>query len=395
MKRILIVGGGSAGWMTAAYLASKTNHSITVIESANIPIIGVGESTIPSICDFMEDVGITEEDLFENCSAIRKYTINHNGWKNGNDSWWHHFCFDESQHDEQLQWLKNNEKPNKKWRHAYHLDANKLGIFLRDKVCLSKGVKHIIDDVVEVKLGEHGVDNIIGRKAVYTADLYIDCTGFKSLIRSPLGQTLIEHKSLIDNYAIAGPADFTAGKNNYTETYAMDYGWRWRISLNHRTGNGYVFNKDLVSVEKAAEEFIRKTPGLDKNKIFEVAFSNRYNPEPWKKNVVAVGLSSGFLDPLESTGLFIIHGPVKLLARLIDDKEREEKYNRVWRKLYKHLSNFLSLHFRTSKLNHTEYWKSFDKISSIQLPSENQVLFNPYSFRQIANARGLPYTPEH
>jgi tryptophan halogenase len=394
MKTILIVGGGSAGWMAAAYLANKTSCKISVIESDNIPIIGVGESTVPSIVDFLEDVGFSEQDLFEKCSAIRKYTIQHNNWTTGNDQWWHHFCFDESEHEEQLHWLETKTKPTKKWRHAYHVDATRLGIALRDTVCIPKGVKHIIDDVLDVQLDENGVKCLVGRAGKYTADLYIDCTGFRSIIRKPLGQNLVKHDGLINNYAVAGPGDFTAPSANYTQTYAMDYGWRWRISLDHRTGNGYAFNKDAVSVDQAVDEFIKKTPGLKKDKIFEVPFSNQYNPEPWKKNVVAVGLSAGFLDPLESTGLFIIHAPVKMLARLLNDNQGAEKYNRVWSRLYAHLGRFISLHFKTSKLDHTDYWRSFNKIDKINLPQENQTLFNPYSFRQIANARGLPYTAE-
>ena len=199
MKHILVVGGGGAGWMTAAYLVTKTNCKVTLVESSAVPIIGVGESTIPSISDFMEDVGFTEQDLFDSCSAIRKYTIQHNGWKDGSDSWWHHFCFDESEHNEQINWLKNKTMPNKKWRHAYHLDATKLGIALRDRICIPKGVVHIVDDIIEVHHDDTGVTCIVGKLNKYTADLYIDCTGFKSLVRKTLGQSHLQHQSLINN----------------------------------------------------------------------------------------------------------------------------------------------------------------------------------------------------
>lgn len=393
--KILIVGGGSAGFMTAAYLLSKTNYDISLVESANIPIIGVGESTIPSITDFMNDVGFTEQDLMESCSAIRKYTIQHNGWGNGNDSWWHHFCFDETEHEEQEYWLQNKIVPNKKWRHAYHLDATKFGHALRDKVCIPKGLTHIIDDVIEVQYNDYGVMQILGKKATYKADLYIDCTGFRSLVRKQLGQSLIQHSALTNNYALCGPGDFVEPQVNYTQTYNMDYGWRWRVSIDNRTGNGYAFNKDMISIDQAYDEFIRKTPGLRKDKIFEVPITNQFNPEPWKHNVLALGLSCGFLEPLEATGLFLIHGPLKLMVRLINDERKQEKYNKIWTKIYDHLANFLSLHYRTSKLNHTEYWRSFDKVDSVVLPSEGQALFNPYSFRQLAKARELPYISSH
>jgi len=388
-KKILIVGGGSAGWMTASYLATQTNCEITLVESANVSIIGVGESTIPSINDFIEAVGITEQDLFDHCSALRKYTIQHNNWNGNNDSWWHHFCFDECEHDEQLHWLETKQVPDKKWRHAYHLDATKLGALLRDKVGLPHGVKHVIDDIVKVNHDSCGVTNVVGQARIYTADLYIDCTGFRSLLRKPLGVNLQQHPGLINNYALAGPGEFVEPQVNYTQTYAMDHGWRWRVCIQHRTGNGYAFNKDLVSVDQAREEFIAKTPGLHVDKIFEVPMYNSFNPEPWKKNVVALGLSCGFLEPLEATGLFLVHAPLKLLVRLLDDPQAEEKYNRVWTRMYNHIAEFLSMHFTTSKLTHTEYWRSIPKINQVKLPTMGQILFDQYSYRQLARGRNM------
>lgn len=396
IQSVLIVGGGSAGFMTASYLLSKTNLKVSLIESANVPIIGVGESTIPSINDFLEDVGFTEQDLMDNCSAIRKYTIQHNGWRDGTDQWYHHFCFDESEHAEQEQWLKDNVKPNKKHRHAYHLDATKLGHTLRDKVCLPKGLNHIVDDVVEVQYDDTGVTQLVGKNDVYKADLYIDCTGFKALVRTPLGVEYKKHTKLVNNCAIACPGEYLEGEEplNYTQTFSMDGGWRWRISLQHRTGNGYVFNSDQMSVEDAKQELINKTPGLVKEKMFVVPFRNAVNPEPWKKNVLAVGLACGFLEPLESTGLFLVHGPIKMLVRLLNDSKGQEKYNRVWTRLYTHLADFLGNHYTTSKLNHNDYWNSIKKDNTIEFPKEQQALFNQYSYRQLAKSRGLPYTSQ-
>lgn len=388
-KHILIVGGGSAGWMAATYLATQTKCKITLVESPNIPIIGVGESTIPSINDFMEAVGITEQDLMDNCSAIRKYTIQHNNWNGDNESWWHHFCFDESEHEEQLGWMRTLALPTKKWRHAYHLDATRLGILLRDKVGIPNGVTHILDEVVNVTHNKHGVTGVVCNNETYTADLYIDCTGFRSLIRKTLGLNTHQHPALLNNYALAGPGDFVEPKVNYTQTYAMDHGWRWRVCIANRTGNGYAFNKDLISVEQAREEFIAKTPGLRVDKIFEVPMFNRFNPEPWKQNVVALGLSCGFLEPLEATGLFLIHAPLKLLARLLNDPNGATKYNRVWTRMYNHIADFLSMHFTTSKLDHTEYWRSIPKIKHVSLPAAGQILFDQYSYRNLARGRNM------
>ena len=388
-KHILIVGGGSAGWMAASYLATQTDCKITLVESPNIPIIGVGESTIPSINDFMEAVGVTEQDLMEHCSAIRKYTIQHNNWNGTNDTWWHHFCFDESEHDEQMSWMQTLAVPNKKWRHAYHLDATRLGLMLKDKVGIPNGVTHILDDVQEVYHNSTGVTAVVGKKAIYTADLYIDCTGFKGLLRKKLGVTTYQHPGLINNYAWAGPGDFVEPQVNYTQTYAMDYGWRWRVCIANRTGNGYAFNKELISIEDARQEFIAKTPGLRVDKIFEVPMFNSFNPEPWKQNVVALGLSCGFLEPLEATGLFLIHAPLKLLARILNDERAEEKYNRVWTRMYNHIADFLSMHFTTSRLDHTEYWRSIPKIDRVKLPVAGQILFDQYSYGNLARGRNM------
>ena len=392
MTNILIVGGGSAGWMAASYLATQTKCKITLVESPNIPIIGVGESTIPSINDFMEAVGITEQDLVEHCSAIRKYTIQHNNWNGDNESWWHHFCFDESEHEEQLEWMRTLAMPDKKWRHAYHLDATRLGLMLRDKVGIPNGVTHILDDVKDVLFTTDGIKAVVGATGqYYTADLYIDCTGFKGLLREVMGGETHQHPGLINNYALAGPGDFVEPSVNYTQTYAMDHGWRWRVCIQHRTGNGYAFNKDLVSIEEARAEFIAKTPGLRVDKIFEVPMFNRFNPEPWRQNVVALGLSCGFLEPLEATGLFLIHAPLKLLARLLTDPRGAEKYNRVWTRMYNHIADFLSMHFTTSRLDHTEYWRSIPKIEQVTLPVKGQILFDQYSYRNLAKGRNIEW----
>jgi tryptophan halogenase len=262
---------------------------------------------------------------------------------------------------------------------------------LRDRVAIPKGVTHILDDISEVKFDDKGVSSILGKKSTYTADFYIDCTGFNSMLRKPMGIIYKEHKNLINNYAVAGPGDFALPATNYTQTYAMDHGWRWRISLQHRTGNGYAFNKDLVSIDQAIDEFIRKTPGLKKEKIFHVPFKSGFITDPWKKNVITIGLSSGFLEPLESTGIFLIHGPLKLMVKLLNDSHGAEKFNRVWTKMYNHLGEYISLHYRTSQQSHTEYWRSIPKIDRIKLPEPGQILFDQYSHRQLANGRGIDF----
>lgn len=388
--KILIVGGGSAGWMTAAYFAQNKKFDITLIESDNVPIIGVGESTIPSINDFLNYVGITEQDLFDHCSAVRKYCIQHNNWNGLGKTWLHRFCTDENQEIEQDKHM-NDYTINPRYNsHAYHLDASKLGVLCRDKSAIPNGVKHIIDDVTDVIVGENGVREVVGNKGVYTADLYIDCTGFKALLRGKLGVEYLKHESLINNCAVAGPGVYLENEKPlpYTQTFGMTKGWRWRICLQHRTGNGYVFNEEQMSIEEAKQELINNTPGLEVDKIFVVPFRNGFNPEPWKQNVVSLGLSCGFLEPLESTGLFLVHGPCQLIEKLLSDNNREKKFNKVWTKLYKEIAYYLGMYYSNNPTIDSEYWRQFKQESQLNIPSE-KMSFPEYSYRVLANAKSF------
>ncbi len=393
-KSIIVVGGGSAGWMCAAFFAAKKNYNVTLIESANVPSIGVGESTIPSIVDFLDSIGITEQDLFDHCSAVRKYTIQHNNWNGNQESWYHHFCFFDEEHSEQLTWMQDYVCPNKKWRWAYHLDATRLGNLIRDRSALPNGVRHVVDDVTKVNFDDSGITSIDCKNNTYTADFYIDCTGFKALVRGELGAEYRSNDSLINDTAVCGPGSYLEGESPlpYTQTFSMDYGWRWRVCIQHRTGNGYAFNSKMISVDDAKKEFIAKTPGLNVDKIFVVPIRNVFNPEPWKKNVISLGLSCGFLEPLEATGLFLVHGPLMLLERLLEDQQGSTKFNKIWTKLYDHIAEFLALQYQTSQLNHTSYWRHFKKVNHINLPKTKQALFDQYSYRNLAKARNITYS---
>jgi hypothetical protein len=393
-KNIVIVGGGSAGWMVAGYLSTFKKYNVTVIESPNIPIIGVGESTIASMIDFLNEIGLTESDLFDHCSAVRKYAIKHHNWNGKGEIWHHRFCYSEDEEPQQDAYMNSYTIPKEKHRYGYHLDATKLGLLIRDKVGLPNGVTHILDDVTDVEIVDGTVQSIVGNKGRYTADLYIDCSGFKSLIRDRLGSIYKYNDALINNCAVCGPGEYLEGEEPlpYTQTYSMDYGWRWRVCLQHRTGNGYAFNKDLLSIEDAKKELIAKAPGLKADKIFVVPIKNGYNTEPWKSNVISIGLSCGFLEPLEASGLFLIYGPLRLFERLIDNPKGPDIFNKMWNKIYKHTSEFIAYNFRTSSLNHTEYWRKIPKVDVVVHNETSLVdkIWVNYNYRQLALARGLP-----
>jgi tryptophan halogenase len=273
--------------------------------------------------------------------------------------------------------------------HAYHLDATKLGSLCKDKSAIPNGVKHIIDDILEVVVDQNGVKEILGKKDVYQADLYIDCTGFKSVLRKELGVNYLQHNMLINNCAIAGPGKYLTDEKPlpYTQTFTMNKGWRWRVCLQHRTGNGYVFNKNYISIEDAKQELIEKTPGIEKDKIFVVPFENGFNPEPWKQNVISIGLSCGFLEPLEATGLFLVTSPTVLLEKLIGDKKGPEKFNKLWTKIYNETSYFIGMFYANGPYNN-DYWNNFRKENILNVPKVKWT-FPDYSYRMLARAKSF------
>jgi tryptophan halogenase len=366
---IIIVGGGTAGWMTASYLSKKTDWDITVIQSQDIPIIGVGESTLPSMYDFIHDCGLTEQDLFDNCDAVRKYTIKHKNWHG--ESWFHHFCFDEAEHDEQMRWMENYELPDKKWRHAYHIDANKFGIMLRDKVALPNGVK----------LETRTLDTIDDLQA----DLIINCTGFNKLFPK---REMVSTR-LKNNCAVVAPS-YDKELKYYTETTAMSNGWMWNIYLQNRIGNGYVFSTEHQTVEDAKREFIEKCPyTLELDKMRVLHWESKYCPTPYQDNILNIGLSAGFIEPLEAQAIWLIQYQIEMLVKLYG---KQKVYNRQYVKVVKHIEDFLALHYEATSKN-TPYWQN--QVKEIEIKKKPFTIFDEYSFRCLANGYALPYTLKH
>lgn len=384
--RIMVVGGGTAGWSAAAYLSRRPGFAVTLIESSNIKTIGVGESTIPSIVDFFRSCGISESALFENCSAVRKYGIQHHGWTKRSDPWQHWFAFEGDDVTDSVRAM-THDMAGPPGRYAYHLDATRLPDVIRAN---NPQVTHVIDDVVAVDVDEQGVRSVKGNLATYEADFFIDCSGSRAVLRSRFPTVYKQHRNLINNYAVAGPSALTTAEPlRVTQTFAMDFGWRWKVDLQHRSGNGYAFNKDLCSVDQAVDEFIRRS-GVDPAKVFEVAISNNYLTTPWHKNVLAVGMSCGFLEPLEATGLFLNYYAVEMFDRLHRDPRGQDKFNRMWCNTYTGIAAFLELFFTTSDLDHTAYWRNFPKIHKVRFRPNN--LFKKYpSWTGLVQHRGLEF----
>ena len=392
--KILIVGGGSAGWMTAATLESQfPQYQISLIESKNISTVGVGESTIAQIRAWMRLLQIKDEDFLKHVDGSYKLSIKFTDfYKKGeafhypfgtppientragtNDWWFKKILYPKTPYSDyadctyplQMAYVNHNKFDKNDCAYAYHFDAIKFGLWLKNNYC--KKIKHIVEDVVSVEQDENGITSLNNK---YKADLYIDCTGFKSLL---LGQTL---KEPFESYSNILPNDSAWAtkikyKNKekelvpYTNCTAIENGWVWNIPLWSRIGTGYVYSSKFVDDDTALKEF-KKHLGqedLDFKKIkMRVGIHNRL----WVKNVVAVGLSSGFIEPLESNGLFSVH---EFLILLIRNLQREkisqwdrDNFNYQCKHLFKNFAEFVGLHYALSHRNDTEYWKhSFNK----------------------------------
>ena len=404
---IKIIGGGSAGWMTAATLISQFPHKkITLIESPKIATVGVGESTLGLINSWLTLLGIEDEDFMPHCDASYKLSI---GFKNfyRKDSGQFHYPFGRPYTQENIarlnDWyfkkflypntpvsdyveclfpqmalvkqnriLKNtvNEFPNFNPRSdiAYHMDATKFGLWLRDHYCIPKGVKHKKAEVKDTKVNDDvGIEYIVlddGSKV--KADLFIDCTGFSALL---IDKTLKEpfesfEDVLPNNSAWATKMPYKKKKKElvgYTNCTAIDNGWVWNIPLWSRIGSGYVYSDKYISDDNALLQFQKHIKKGDELEYKHIKMRTGIHKRTWVKNVCAIGLSAGFIEPLESNGLYTVH---EFLLRLVSILQREyvsqwdrDVYNSGVKIIFLGFMEFVAMHFALSHRDDTEYWR--------------------------------------
>ena len=388
--KVLIVGGGSAGWMTAATLESQfPNYEISLLEAKNISTVGVGESTLGQITDWMRLLKIEDKNFIKHVDGSYKLSIKFTDfYKKGeffhypfgspavaqsragtNDWWFKKIINPETPYSDyadctyplQMAYVNQNKFDIDQVVRAYHFDATKFGLWLKNNYC--KKIKHILDDVVSVEQDENGIKSLNNK---YNADLYIDCTGFKSLL---LGDNL---KEPFESYSDMLPNDSAWATRiqykdkekelvPYTNCTAIENGWVWNIPLWSRIGTGYVYSSKFVDDETALKQFKKhlRQEDLDFKKIkMRVGIHNRL----WVKNVVAIGLSAGFIEPLESNGLFSVH---EFLIKLVRNLQREkisqwdrDNFNYQCKQMFKVFAEFVALHYALSHRDDTEYWKS-------------------------------------
>ncbi len=418
VKKVVIVGGGTAGWITAAYLARMLSAGqtggvqITLVESPDIGIIGVGEGTFPSIRKTLHRIGIDEADLVRECGATFKQGIKFVDWvtapdSGGADSYFHPFQVATTQSGVDLlpYWLLgvagdvNWEEVNTVQKHvaeasrapklithenysgplsyAYHFDAVLLARLIRRRA-VELGVVHIEDTIEAVNLAQDGA--IASVRAVkygeIGGDLYIDCTGFAArLIGQALGIPFASKRScLFANRAVVAQKPYAtpdAPIASYTVSTAMGAGWIWDIGLRHRRGLGYVYSSDHISDDRAAAT-LRAYADLDETteSLRILKFEAGYRRVQWHKNCVAIGLASGFIEPLEATGIGFAEIAALFLAKLFPwsgGMELSAKtFNSLMARRYDHVIDFIKLHYCLSKRRDTDFWR--DNVEGASIP---------------------------
>ena len=418
IENIVIVGGGSAGWMTAAMLSQQLqgNCNITLIESEQIGTIGVGEATIPPIKMFNNILGIKENDFLKQCNGSIKLGIQFENWLQKEQAYFHQFGRFGADFDYipfPYFWLESHKQGNPlslqeyspTWHmaknnkfippatdkrslfsgmdYAYHFDAGLYAAYLKQQAT-SKGVTAIDGIIEQVHLdNETGfIDSVqLQTGEQYKADLFGDCSGIRALL---LGQALnvdfvdwSEH--LLCDSAVAMQTSHVESIRPYTRSIAHHAGWQWRIPLQTRMGNGNVFSSKFMSDEEATELLSQTVTGEPLTEPRVIKFKPGRRTKFWHKNCVAVGLSAGFLEPLESTSLHLIQKAIMRLVSYFPDKScnevNTERYNQITTEEYEHIRDFIILHYKATERDDSDFWQYCRTMSIPESLQERMALF--------------------
>ena len=352
--KICIVGGGTSGWWCASYMEKFLDAEITLIESDNIPIIGVGESSLPQIKTFFDAIGIEEKVWMKECHAVYKYGNIKTGWDKMNGepftfTFWHN---DNNKFDK---WYHNKTDFNQLYEKgawgsvAYHLDAEEASVLIKNHC---KNVIHKIDTLTELPKGY---------------DLYVDCTGFSRKFIKDKSETIFDDHLV--NSAWVCPFKQDGNIENYTKSIAREYGWQFIIDLQNKVGSGYVFCDKYLTDNEARfyfKEYTKELTPLKEPKL--IKWKPNILTNAWCDDVVAVGLSGGFIDPLEANALYMTVYSITSLVECINRNLGQEVYNRNMRKVWKGNSDFILHHYKLTKRYDTEFWRfyrSFDVRKSL------------------------------
>jgi len=447
LRQIVIVGGGTAGWMTAAALTRflKNGYSqVRLIESEEIGTVGVGESTIPQMGVFNRMLGLNENDFVSRTQATFKLAIEFRDWTRLGHSYHHPFGpygLDMEGVSFHSYWLKLNamgeapdlgeyslqtlaarqskfQRPVKQQNsplasiaYAFQFDAGLYARYLRE-FAEARGAVRTEGRIVDVGLNaESGFVETLtlasGEKI--SGDLFIDASGFRGLLIEQTLKTGYEDWSqwLLNDRAYAVPCESGGSRAPVTRATARPAGWQWRIPLQHRCGNGYAFSSQFVSDDEAAATLLANLDGAPLKDPMLLKFKAGRRLKSWNRNVVAIGLSAGFMEPLESQSIYLIQVAIARLLTMFPDRSFAQpdidRFNRLMEFEYEKIRDFLILHYKATERDDTPYW---DHCRNMQVPEylaekirlfesygrvfrENDELFNDTSWFAVMVGQGL------
>ena len=420
IRNIVIDGGGSAGWMTAAALSSLLPAravQITLVESEQIGTVGVGEATIPDVINFNALLGIPEQEFLKATNGTFKLGIEFKNWGQVGDSYFHPFGthgVDMNGIDFHQYWLRYRDQNHasviedfslcsvsaqqdkfalpdqdprsvlSQIRYAYHFDATAYAKYLR-AYAEKRGVRRVEGKVVKVHQHPEsgfisGVDLEDGQSIA--GDMFFDCSGFRALLmRQTLG---VEFKDwahwLPCDTAQTVACERTGALLPYTISTAKRAGWQWRIPTQHRTGNGHIYSSQYITDDEAIESLLGDLDGPALAEPRKIKFRTGHIEKFWNKNCVAIGLSGGFLEPLESTSLFLIQEGISKFISLFPSADMPEtvsqEYNRQLTKKFEQVRDFIILHYKATQRSDSEFWTYCRTMSVPDSLSDRMELFH-------------------
>ncbi len=440
INKVVVAGGGTAGWMAAASLAKLLGRTIEVVlvESDDIPTVGVGEATIPTLIQLHELLGINEQEFVSKVNGTFKLGISFENWRDVNEDYIHSFGFtgkDCWAAGFQHFWLKGQKlglakefgqycgelvaaqqnkfaiTPKQGLNYAYHIDAGLYAQFLRE-LAEEHGAKRVEGKIVDVNLNpDTGFIESVGLESaqIVDGDFFIDCSGFRGLLIEQALHTGYEDWShwLPMDSAVAVQTESLTEPIPYTRSIARDSGWQWRIPLQSRVGNGLVFCSRYLSDEDGKKLLMDNIEGAPINEPRVLKFQTGTRRKHWNKNCVAMGLSSGFIEPLESTSIHLIQRSITRLMQMFPyDGIREpdvHEFNSQMASEIENIRDFIILHYNVTNRSDTPFWrfcKSMDIPESLKhrielfkqtgrvfkVPTE---LFGENSWTQVMLGQGL------
>lgn len=398
---VVVLGGGSAGWITACLLDHEWRErggSVTVVESSDIGIIGVGEGSTPQLKAFFDHLGIDEAEWMPACDATYKLGIRFTGWSErpGYESYFHpfpgpvdlhtepgfaHNCalarrgFDVPAHPDDW-FLATKLAAERKSPHpadnfpfgqsyGYHFDAYKLGAFLRDWAT-ARGVTHLGRKVERVEIGNDGdvVALVCDSGERIEGDIFVDCSGFRSMIaQHALGAEFLPfEENLFADRAVVMPSQHSAPITPQTEAVAMSSGWRWAIPLTSRVGNGYVYSSRYIS-DQDAEAELRAAIGMEQAEVDARVLKMKVGRvrDSWTGNCLATGLSQGFIEPLEATALHIVIVTALEFAQAYEQggftARNRDAFNASIGARYEGIRDYIVAHYRMNRRSDSQFWR--------------------------------------